>query len=74
MSIDLKSRFLSLAAPCTSNPCLNDGECVNIDNDQSYRCLCTPAFMGDNCEEGMYLIFHILFSLQLKYSVKLIES
>src|SRR6185295_14897439 len=33
---------------CLSEPCLNNGECV--DGDNRYTCQCLPGFTGDNCE------------------------
>ncbi|GBM78578.1 MAM and LDL-receptor class A domain-containing protein 1 [Araneus ventricosus] len=34
---------------CSSNPCLNDGSCINIGN--SFKCVCQKPFFGDKCEE-----------------------
>lgn len=36
--------------PCSSNPCVNSGTCVN--KFYGYRCLCTGAFTGQNCQES----------------------
>ncbi|KAH0504382.1 Protein HEG-like protein 1 [Microtus ochrogaster] len=44
---------LSPPAPvnsCTVNPCLHDGECiVDFTVSRGYRCVCPPAWQGDNC-------------------------
>ncbi|CAO2631639.1 Protein HEG homolog 1, partial [Lemmus lemmus] len=35
---------------CTVNPCLHDGECiVDLTVSHGYRCVCPPAWQGDNC-------------------------
>ncbi|XP_050015777.1 protein HEG homolog 1 [Alexandromys fortis] len=35
---------------CTVNPCLHDGECiVDLTVSRGYRCVCPPAWQGDNC-------------------------
>ena len=36
--------------PCSSGPCLNNGTCVNINNDTSFQCECQQTFFGLNCE------------------------
>ena len=33
---------------CASNPCLNSGQCQNLDG--FYQCSCTPEYTGTNCE------------------------
>ena len=35
---------------CASNPCKNDGECVDKVND--FECQCKPGFTGKDCNEG----------------------
>ncbi|XP_072037764.1 uncharacterized protein [Amphiura filiformis] len=35
-------------APCDSNPCLNDGECILTSD--SYTCNCLSSYTGNNCE------------------------
>ena len=35
---------------CSSNPCLNDGTC--IDDVNSFSCLCADGFEGDFCNRG----------------------
>jgi len=40
---------------CNSNPCLNDGECVDVmteGEEPTYRCQCLAAFDGSNCEKS----------------------
>ncbi|XP_076802947.1 uncharacterized protein LOC143446950 [Clavelina lepadiformis] len=39
--------------PCDSNPCLNNGLCINYPTDTNlpYRCLCAQGYTGDRCEE-----------------------
>jgi hypothetical protein len=38
-----------LENPCTSQPCLNNGQCVQTDV-SSYQCQCPPGFDGKHCE------------------------
>ncbi|XP_075114230.1 factor VII-activating protease [Leptodactylus fuscus] len=38
----------SMEDPCSSQPCLNHGTCVNTE--QGYTCRCTEFFAGANCE------------------------
>lgn len=33
---------------CASQPCLNGGQCLQIDS--SFQCQCAPGFDGLNCE------------------------
>lgn len=35
---------------CLGNPCKNGATCMNIPG--SYRCKCTSAYTGRNCEKG----------------------
>lgn len=35
--------------PCSSIPCLNGGQCLEVDNDL-YRCECENQYSGDFCE------------------------
>ncbi|MXQ90355.1 hypothetical protein E5288_WYG011157 [Bos mutus] len=35
---------------CTTHPCLHDGKCVvDPTTHPGYRCVCSPAWQGDNC-------------------------
>ena len=43
---------------CQTNPCLNDGKCV--DGVNSYTCDCTHGFTGINCEISTKSCFYIL--------------
>ena len=35
---------------CQSNPCLNGGNCSNLEN--HYTCDCQPGYVGINCQTG----------------------
>ncbi len=35
--------------PCNSNPCQNNGTCVEVQYDQ-YQCQCPDGYTGVNCE------------------------
>ena len=37
--------------PCRSNPCLNNGQCV--DNDAGFICTCVANYAGDRCERAL---------------------
>ena len=41
--------------PCLSNPCLNGGTCVFVQNEMqtSHECLCPASFTGTNCENRL---------------------
>ncbi|XP_055424426.1 protein HEG homolog 1 isoform X3 [Bubalus kerabau] len=54
----VRSSTLSPTAPsspaavnsCTTHPCLHDGKCVvDPSTHPGYRCVCSPAWQGDNC-------------------------
>ena len=58
---------------CLGNPCKNGATCMNIPG--SYRCKCTSAYTGRNCEKGQdrYDIWLFLFSIgSLKVKLGLI--
>lgn len=38
-------------APCSSNPCKNDGTCVDKGS-YRFKCKCTEGFSGERCEKG----------------------
>lgn len=44
---------------CLSNPCVNNGVCV--DGVHLYTCNCQPGFTGYNCETGMCFLWDIQF-------------
>ena len=51
---------------CASNPCQNDGTCVDIIN--SYKCKCAIEYTGTSCEIGkkrVYLIIYLTLTIQL---------
>ncbi|XP_077992142.1 slit homolog 2 protein-like [Glandiceps talaboti] len=41
---------LAKCEPCLSEPCLNNGECVNDPLD-GYMCLCAKGYKGQNCDQ-----------------------
>jgi hypothetical protein len=43
--------------PCSSNPCLNNGTCSNMNNDTSFECTCQDSnlFYGIYCENNLDL-------------------
>lgn len=41
---------------CASNPCLNGGECIELDN-MRFRCECREGFSGENCGRGVDACF-----------------
>ncbi|CAH1264567.1 CD163 [Branchiostoma lanceolatum] len=42
------------AVSCSSNPCLNQGMCM--EQPSGHSCNCTTGFYGTNCEEGVQLV------------------
>jgi hypothetical protein len=36
--------------PCSSNPCLNNGLCIDTNNQTSFQCICPSLFYGTYCE------------------------
>ena len=42
--------FFSDISKCASNPCLNNGKCVDKIN--SFNCSCLKGFTGNRCETG----------------------
>lgn len=40
--------------PCSSSPCLNNGQCLNINdnlNKWSFNCSCQPGYVGSSCQD-----------------------
>ncbi|XP_037895157.1 basement membrane-specific heparan sulfate proteoglycan core protein isoform X24 [Glossina fuscipes] len=35
--------------PCTTNPCSNDGICMESQSEMAYSCICQPGWTGRNC-------------------------
>ena len=46
-------QFLSDVNKCSSNPCQNEGVCM--DGVNSYTCQCRDGYSGANCETSEYL-------------------
>lgn len=44
--------YIVTVTPCTSSPCLNNGEC-KVQND-TYQCECPVGFNGTECQ-GKYV-------------------
>lgn len=40
---------INIGKNCSSNPCLNNGTCVSVQN--VYRCQCVTPFYGERCEQ-----------------------
>ena len=38
--------------PCSTNPCINNGDCQNIliENEYSFYCNCSYPYFGEKCE------------------------
>ncbi len=41
--------------PCSSNPCLNNGLCIDTNNQTSFQCDCPSLFYGIYCENKIDL-------------------
>jgi hypothetical protein len=65
---------------CQINPCQNGGQCVTmppstvdgVPNSNTYRCLCTPSWVGLNCDETMEaqaLAGSMLFNRSMLFNV-----
>lgn len=37
---------------CSSNPCLNNGTCIDLEND--FKCKCLPQYRGKHCEHYIH--------------------
>ncbi|XP_067047298.1 uncharacterized protein [Acropora muricata] len=42
----------SIATPCSSRPCKNNGKCLPMYEENKYKCAC-KGFKGDNCENDI---------------------
>lgn len=50
--------------PCSSNPCQNEGTCLNSPDGVGFSCVCSDAWEGSLCEKSESLInFIALFSI-----------
>ena len=50
--------------PCSSNPCQNEGTCLNSPDGVGFSCVCSDAWEGSLCEKSKSLINFIpLFSI-----------
>ncbi|XP_044181737.1 uncharacterized protein LOC114972317 [Acropora millepora] len=47
----LSFHHFSIATPCRSWPCQNNGKCLPVYEENDYKCLC-QGFWGKNCEKG----------------------
>ena len=43
--------FIADLTKCRSDPCLNEGLCIQGVN--NYTCHCLPRFTGKHCENGL---------------------
>jgi hypothetical protein len=54
----MKNEFtLSDINECSSNPCKNDGACVDLVN--GYKCTCVAGYNGDDCDQSKTMSFKI---------------
>ena len=40
--------YIFTVTPCTSSPCLNNGQCLVYDN--NYICVCPKGYSGSECQ------------------------
>ncbi|XP_068683338.1 uncharacterized protein [Montipora foliosa] len=43
----------SIASPCSGWPCKNDGTCLALYEENSYRCICNAGFTGRDCKNDI---------------------
>ena len=54
---------------CGSDPCQNNGTCVDLIN--GYRCVCLPEFIGINCERPCGHQIDLAFALDASGSIRM---
>ena len=64
IKIDFSSSFISDVDECSSDPCHNDGSCV--DDINKYSCTCEAGYTGLQCETGTYV--------KQKFSAKIMHA
>lgn len=42
---------LELQTPCSKNPCLNEGKCINFKD--TFQCVCKNGYNGSTCEGAL---------------------
>ena len=57
------------ADPCANVNC-NNGQC-SANPDGTYECVCNRGFYGDNCDEGLCLLFNLIMITQGSALVRL---
>ena len=50
--------FAVLDGGCSTNPCLNGGNCTDTAN--GFACDCPPSYTGTNCENGKHFAANII--------------
>ena len=50
--------FAVLDDGCSTNPCLNGGNCTDTAN--GFACDCPPSYTGTNCENGKHFAANII--------------
>ncbi|XP_068679247.1 epidermal growth factor-like protein 6 [Montipora foliosa] len=43
----------SIASPCSGWPCRNDGTCLPLYEENSYKCICNAGFTGRDCKNDI---------------------
>ncbi|XP_068705749.1 epidermal growth factor-like protein 6 isoform X6 [Montipora foliosa] len=43
----------SIASPCSGWPCKNDGTCLALYEENSYKCICNAGFTGRDCKNDI---------------------